>query len=81
MTPQPSTAPSGTSPVSPQPSTAPVAPGVNLGAVNGTRTEVSSSAVTQPVDPTKPETARDPQVMVPESARDAQVMVPESARD
>ena len=68
-------------PVAPQPSTAPVAPGVNLGAVNGTRTEISSSGVPEQVDPTKPETARDPQVMVPETARDAQVMVPESARD
>jgi hypothetical protein len=42
---------------------------------------VSSSGVTQPVDDSKPETARDPQVMVPESARDPQVMVPESAHD
>jgi len=42
---------------------------------------VSSSGVTQPVDHSKPETARDPQVMVPESARDKQVMVPESAHD
>jgi hypothetical protein len=45
------------------------------------QTEVTSSGVVQKVDPSKPETAHDAQVMVPEDARDPQVMVPESAKD